>query len=405
MLLGFLNPNHFNLLKKYPYVSISNHSKIDLLVEVFRELMNPSHPSDPIDPMKPQGRQVPPDSSSSDLSSESFGSGITPHEHVLEPGRRIGNYMVAGFLGRGGFGRVYKGENRQDGSKVALKVSDSAGGSGTVRLDHISGVAIPEAVSAHIAVAVAIDYSNPTPKKVILPLSLCNELLVEQHNILARLSECKRDGGSRFVDVLAKTPFEYKGSPISEMKYLRGETLRDIITRCEGVKSYWFRDIALDLARLNEQGILDAHRDLKPENIFITDRGAILLDPSPDPKKFHKTLITTPEYNPLQLCDSRGDVMALGIMIYEILTGVTPFDQTIWDRGGLGFDWSYFNRSEIDQNELSFRLSYDSDLMFRTIEIDKLTPLVGKIVHKALTLPDYSLREMADELNEVGKNK
>jgi serine/threonine protein kinase len=47
-----------------------------------------------------------------------------------------------------------------------------------------------------------------------------------------------------------------------------------------------------------------------------------------------QVVTTTPHYNPLLLTDSKADVMAIGIMIYEILTGTLPFDDVPWEYAG-----------------------------------------------------------------------
>ena len=43
---------------------------------------------------------------------------------------------------------------------------------------------------------------------------------------------------------------------------------------------------------------------------------------------------TTPHYNPLLLQQSKADVMGIGVMLYEILTGTLPFDEVPWEYAG-----------------------------------------------------------------------
>ena len=99
-------------------------------------------------------------------------------------------------------------------------------------------------------------------------------------------------------------------------------------------------------------------------------------------------ITTTPHYNPLLLRDSKADVMGIGVMLYEILTGTLPFDEVPWqysgrERGG-----------EVERLSLSYFLSYPPphDLNPNTPE-----PL-ARIVYRCLTVPDYGLDELETDL-------
>ena len=79
------------------------------------------------------------------------------------------------------------------------------------------------------------------------------------------------------------------------------------------------------------------HRDIKPENVLISDDGEVKLADFGLVRAMAEAKITStsvilgtaaylaPEQVATGETDSRGDVYAVGVLIYELLTGVTPF--------------------------------------------------------------------------------
>ncbi|HEY3673453.1 MAG TPA: Stk1 family PASTA domain-containing Ser/Thr kinase [Acidimicrobiia bacterium] len=123
------------------------------------------------------------------------------------------------------------------------------------------------------------------------------------------------------------------------MEYVPGQTLREIL------QSYG-RLAPMDAARIAAE-IADAlsfahahgvvHRDVKPANVLITPQGQVKVtdfgiaraETSEPLTKTGAVLGTATYFSPEQAqgfaLDGRSDVYALGVVLYEMLTGVAPF--------------------------------------------------------------------------------
>jgi tRNA A-37 threonylcarbamoyl transferase component Bud32/tetratricopeptide (TPR) repeat protein len=218
----------------------------------------------------------------------------------LQPGARIGHYVVVARLGSGGMGEVYRARDERLGRDVAIKA---------VR---------PEAAA-------------------------------DRARIVRFLAEAKTVASLNHPNVLTLHDFgEHEGSPYLVTELIDGRTLRDVIA--EGALAI---DAALDLAVQIAEGLGKAHaagivhRDIKPENVMLTrdghakildfglaklrDAGEAGADVTVDAQLTATGMILgTPAYmSPEQLrgrpADSRSDVFALGLLIYELVTGANPF--------------------------------------------------------------------------------
>ena len=133
---------------------------------------------------------------------------------------------------------------------------------------------------------------------------------------------------------------EYNGSPYLVMKYLPGGTLKKKLGQPIPYQdaARMLVSVARALDYSHSQGII--HRDIKPANILLTSSGQPMLSDF----GIAKILITdetldltttgvgigTPEYMAPeqamgQTVDARADVYALGVVLYEMITGRKPF--------------------------------------------------------------------------------
>jgi serine/threonine-protein kinase len=132
---------------------------------------------------------------------------------------------------------------------------------------------------------------------------------------------------------------EEDGTSFIVMEYVPGETLREILQT-------YGRLGPMDAARITAE-IADAlsfahshgvvHRDVKPGNVLVTPQGQVKVtdfgiaraDTSEPLTKTGAVLGTATYFSPEQAqgfaLDGRSDVYALGVVLYEMLTGVAPF--------------------------------------------------------------------------------
>jgi len=145
---------------------------------------------------------------------------------------------------------------------------------------------------------------------------------------------------------------QYDGSPYIVTELLQGETLRDRLgkgpMRLREVLDFGV-EVARGLAAAHDAGIV--HRDLKPENIWVTkdgrvkilDFGLAKLDPAKAASSDGETVTVQPQSHPGhvvgtvgymspeqvrgQVADARSDIFAVGVILYEMLTGKRAFQK------------------------------------------------------------------------------
>jgi WD40 repeat protein len=201
---------------------------------------------------------------------------------------RVGPYEVVDELGRGGMGVVYRARHLPTGALRALKV--------------VQGSVDPESLERFKREAEALARSG-------------GEGVVPVH-------EAALERGRLYV----------------AMGLMAGGSLRARLER-EGrldwrVAVALVRDLARTLDRCHALGLV--HRDLKPENVLFDEEGrphladfGAVRDLTATALTETGTVIGTPVYMPPEqldgkAVDARADIYALGVMLEELVTGVTP---------------------------------------------------------------------------------
>ncbi len=225
-------------------------------------------------------------------------SGVHPVQR-LKRGDPIGDkYIVQGSLGVGGFAVVYEAEHCALGKPVAIKV---------MHLEADTSPALVERFRQEARISAFIHHPNV--------------LDVYDTGTLA------------------------DGSPYLVMELIHGETLYRRMAR-RGLTIPALVEVARQLLTalsvLYEAGIV--HRDIKPENIMLSSPGRGLtvvkvldfgISKNVGQHDLHLTIggsmIGTPHYmSPEQIrgedVDHRSDLYALGVVLYEAITGRVPFD-------------------------------------------------------------------------------
>jgi len=129
------------------------------------------------------------------------------------------------------------------------------------------------------------------------------------------------------------------GVPYLVMEYVEGKTLETTLHAGRlplERAAVWAADLASALARAHQCKII--HGDVKPANVLITAEGQVKLGDFGIARFATQvsgtgTLLGTPAYlSPEQILghkqDCRSDLFSLGIILYQMSTGVRPFDGT-----------------------------------------------------------------------------
>jgi len=214
-----------------------------------------------------------------------------PGADPFPPGTRLGaRYEILRLLGRGGMGAVYLARDRELGREVALKL-----------------------IAPHLLAEPG--FLDRFRREVQL------SSIVTHPNVL-RVYDLGEADGVKFLT----------------MQFVEGEALDAVLTggRLPLDRALaLFRQICEGLAAAHDKGVL--HRDLKPQNVmldaagqaYLTDFGLATSDAVASMTQTG-AVIGTPHYmSPEQVkgehVDARSDIFSLGVVFYELLTGVRPY--------------------------------------------------------------------------------
>lgn len=206
----------------------------------------------------------------------------------------FGRYRVLGEIGSGGMGRVYKAVDTVDGPIVALKVLFETDARGLARINR--------------EFRRMVDIS---------------------HRNLVALYELGSAGLQRFI-VMEFVP---------GLDFIRG--LRPGGAPCEpGRLREAVRELTLGVHALHRRDRV--HRDLKPSNVMVSEHGRVVILDFGLVNEIHRKTVQSssmgmagtpmymaPEQAAGQLATPASDWYAVGVMLFEVVTGRVPFSGTM----------------------------------------------------------------------------
>ena len=189
---------------------------------------------------------------------------------------------------------------------------------------------------ASIFRAVDLDTGTPVAIKLPHPEMECDPVLFDRFQ-----REQEIGATLDHPHVMKVAPADGHSRIYMVMEWVEGRLLRKVLIETKKMPVERAVKIALDIAEaldyIHTHGVV--HRDLKPENIMVNADGDIkLIDFGIAGKEGSRRLtfaklsqvMGTPDYiSPEQVKgkrgDGRSDIYALGVMLYEMLTGEVPF--------------------------------------------------------------------------------
>lgn len=207
----------------------------------------------------------------------------------------MGNYRLLEQLGVGGMGMVYRAEDRVLGREVAVKV-------------------------LHPHLLANQEFKARFAREARLHAALTHPNVVTLYNL-----------------------YEHEGNIALIMEMVKGRNLKEYLRKPRALTLDHLLDIAVNILKgldaAHQCGLV--HRDLKPANILISDTGQVKLmdfglakqENSDDDLTQSGAVIGSyrymaPEQIMQEAVDGRTDLYAFGIVLFQMLTGVLPFNSS-----------------------------------------------------------------------------
>jgi serine/threonine protein kinase len=227
----------------------------------------------------------------------------------MNPGEQWGRYQIIRLVGRGAMGEVYLARDSETQSQIALKIV----------------------------------YKGPDPE---------DQEIIDAERLGAELQQRLSGVDPHVVGV--NRYGEENGELFIEMEYIEGEDLSSLVSR--GPLAHGFAThIAIELCEMLEHlnafttsiedrqfaGVI--HGDLKPRNIRINRQNQVKVIDFGIAKAlshtrkytmnvFASTAYCSPERLDTQNIDSHSDLWSVGVLLYQMLSGDLPFDETTKER-------------------------------------------------------------------------
>jgi eukaryotic-like serine/threonine-protein kinase len=217
---------------------------------------------------------------------------VSTTANILEVGQVLGGrFEIQEMLGIGGMGAVYKAYDRDIDRVIALKC---------IRPELAKDPEITQRFTQELLLARQIAHKN-----------------------VIRIFDVRDSGGLKFITM------EYvDGRDLSSLVEAKGK-----LTSAESVAI--MMQVSSGLACAHAEGVV--HRDLKPSNIMVEPQGRVVVmdfglaraDSTGQMTQTGAVMGTYQYMSPEQAkgakADARSDIFTVGIILYELLTGKTPY--------------------------------------------------------------------------------